>query len=126
MPAPRGFFPTRMESDWFKPTLDVAADDQAYTITVELPGVDKKDVRVEVSGDALVIRGDKKREHEEKGKDYHRVERSYGTFQRTLALPDDADPDGIEAAFKDGLMTVTVPRRAAAETSTKQIEVQAA
>lgn len=112
------------ETTWLKPNLDISATDNEYSIAVELPGVSEKDVQVDVSGDTLSIRGEKRQESEHKGRDYHTVERSYGSFQRTLALPDDADRDGIDAKFKRGLLTVTIPRNASVQTATKQIDVK--
>lgn len=113
------------QTGWLKPTLDVGASEKEYTITVELPGVDQKDVRLELSDDTLRISGEKKQEKEDSEKGYYRVERSYGAFQRLLSLPEDADRDNIDAAFKGGVMTITIPRRTAPEKeSTKQIEIK--
>lgn len=110
---------------WLKPNVDIAATDKEYTINVELPGVAEKDVEVELDGDTLKIRGEKKQEKEDKGRDYYAVERSYGSFQRVLSLPEDVDEAGIRATFKNGVMTVTLPRKESARTHRKQIEVQA-
>lgn len=111
-------------SRWLKPSLDISATDKEYTLQVELPGINEKDVQVEVSGDALKIWGEKKQEKEDKGRDYYAVERSYGSFQRVLALPEDAKTDGIEAKFKNGVMTITIPRDESASQSVKKIEVK--
>jgi HSP20 family protein len=81
-------------------------------------------VEVEVSGDTLKIRGEKKQEKEDKGRDYYAIERSYGSFQRVLALPADAKVDGIDAKFKNGVMTITIPRDESASQSVKKIEVK--
>ncbi|SBW07716.1 Molecular chaperone (Small heat shock protein) [uncultured delta proteobacterium] len=94
-----------------KPSLDLAASDKEYTVAVELPGVDEKDIAVEVKRDTLTIRGEKKREFEDKDeKGVYRMERSYGSFYRTLALPGDADIDGIKAAFDKGVLRLIIPR----------------
>ncbi|GAB4325108.1 MAG: Hsp20/alpha crystallin family protein [Candidatus Sumerlaeia bacterium] len=120
-------FPSLAEgAQWFKPNLDISATDKEYTLQVELPGISEKDVQVEVSGDTLKIWGEKKLEKEDKGRDYYVVERSYGSFQRVLALPEDAKTDAIEARFKNGVMTITIPRIEAASQSSKKIEVKAA
>jgi HSP20 family protein len=111
------------QSEWLKPTLDIAANDKEYTISVELPGVDEKDVQLELSGDTLVIRGEKKQEKEEKGKNFYRMERSYGSFQRVLSLPEDAEQDGIVAAYKHGILTITMPRTAKPAVKSKQITI---
>lgn len=109
-----------------KPTLDLGATDKAYTITVEIPGVDDKDIKLEIDNDALTIRGEKKQEKEEKEKNYYRMERSYGTFKRVLSLPHDADQEGVKASFKKGVLIVTLPRKALPRTDVRQIEIKSA
>lgn len=109
-----------------RPSLDISATDKVYTISVELPGVEKDNVQVEVSGDALRIRGEKKQETRDEGRGYYSVERSYGSFQRVLALPEDADRNSIDASFKNGVMTITIPRCESAVSKAKRIEVKAA
>ena len=109
-----------------RPTLDLGATDKAYTIALEVPGVDEKDVKVEIANDIMTIRGEKKQENEEKGKNYYRMERSYGSFQRTLSLPEDADQDAVTATFKKGVLTVSMPRKALPQADVKQITVAAA
>ena len=111
-------------AEWLKPTLDVAAGDKEYTITVELPGVEERDVQLELSEDTLIIRGEKKQEKEEKEKNYYRMERSYGSFQRVLSLPDDADQEGVSAAYKNGVLTITVPRKAGQKKEVRRIPVK--
>jgi HSP20 family protein len=88
--------------------------------------VDQKDVEVELNEDTLMIKGEKSQEHEEKNKDYHRVERSYGSFRRILSLPEDADRDAINATFQNGVMNIKIPRKALPESKSRQIEVKAA
>lgn len=109
-----------------KPTLDLSATGKEYTITVEIPGVDEKDVKVDISDDTLTIRGEKKQKKEEKEKNYYRIERSYGSFQRVLSLPEDANQDGVTAKFKKGVLTVTIPKKALPESDVKRIEVKSA
>lgn len=115
-----------MNDGMIKPTLDLSATDKAYTIAVEVPGVDEKDVKVEIVNDTLTIRGEKKHEKEESDKNYYRMERSYGSFQRVLSLPEDADQTGVAATFKNGVLTVTMPRVVAQHANVKQIEVKSA
>ncbi len=115
---------SRMSDGMLRPTLDLGATDKAYTVSVEVPGVDEKDVKVEIANDTLTIRGEKKQETEEKDRNYYRMERSYGSFQRVLSLPDDADQEGISATFKNGVLTVSMPRKAAPQADVKQIEIQ--
>jgi HSP20 family protein len=112
------------QSNWLKPTLDIAASDQEYSISVELPGVDEKEVQLELDNDTLKIKGDKRQEKEKKEKNYYRMERSYGSFQRTLSLPEDADQDKINAVYKKGIMEITIPRKAIPKTEVKQIEIK--
>jgi len=107
----------------FKPTLDLGASDKEYTISVELPGVDENDVKLEVMDDTLTIRGEKRQEKEEKERNYYRIERSYGSFQRMLSLPEDADQENIKAVFKKGVLTVTLPRKALPKSEARQIPV---
>ncbi len=109
-----------------KPTLDLSANDKEYTISVEIPGVDEKDVSLELSGDTLTIRGEKKQEKEEKERNFYRMERSYGAFQRVLSLPEDIGEEGIKAKFKKGVLTVTMPRKTVPASGAKRIEVKAA
>jgi HSP20 family protein len=95
-------------------------------VTLEIPGVDEKDVRLEIVNDTLTIQGEKKQANEEKGKNYYRMERSYGSFQRMLSLPEDADQNDVTATFKKGVLTVTMPRKALPKADVKQIEVKSA
>ncbi len=113
------------QSDWLKPTLDVAATDKDYTISVELPGVDPKDVQLEVVNDTMKIKGEKKQEKKENDKDFYCIERSYGSFQRVLSLPEDADQNAISAVYKHGVMRITIPRRTVPQAESKQIEIEA-
>ena len=127
--APFGFnrpFMPRMTDGIIKPRLDLSATDKAYTIGVEVPGVDQEDVKLELVNDTLTIRGEKKHEKEENGKNYYRMERSYGAFQRVLSLPDDADQEGVTAIFKNGILSVTIPRIAEQQANVRQIEVKSA
>jgi len=107
-----------------KPQVDIGATDKEYTITVEVPGVSQKDVKVEISGNTMTIKGEKKQEKEEKDKNYYRIERSYGSFQRVLSLPEDADQDDVKATFNKGVLTVRMPRKAAPKSDVKQIEIK--
>lgn len=121
--AGRDFSPGNSDG-WLRPTLDISAADHEYTVSVELPGIDENDVQLELSDDTLLIRGEKKHEKEEKERDYYRIERSYGSFRRVLSLPEDANQDGISAAFKKGILTITIPRKPVATAKIKQIEVK--
>lgn len=111
-------------SGLLKPQVDVGASDKEYSITVEVPGVDEKDVKVEVANNTMTIRGEKKQEKEEKEKNYYRVERSYGSFQRVLSLPEDANQEDIKATFKNGVLTIKMPRKELPKPDVKQIEIK--
>lgn len=113
------------ESGLLRPKADLSATDKEYRLTVEIPGVSEKDVSLAISDNSLTIRGEKKQEKEEKEKDFYRIERSYGSFQRVLSLPGDVDQDGISAGFKDGVLTVTMPRKEVAGADVKTIEITA-
>ena len=109
------------------PRMDVKETATGIEITAELPGVDESDVEVELSDDVLTIRGEKKVEKEEgdKEKGYHLMERSYGSFARSIALPFEADSEKVSADFSKGVLKVVIPRPAAAAAKTKKIEVKA-
>jgi HSP20 family protein len=108
------------------PMVDMNADEKAYHVTAELPGVENKDVEVTVGDDYLSIKAEKRQAHEDKTKDYFVSERNFGVFQRTFALPNDADRNAIDAKFAKGVLTITLPKSAMAQASTKKIEVKAA
>lgn len=104
------------------PSVDVIEDDKEYLIKVELPEVQKDDVKVTVESGTLTISGERKAEKEEKGRKFHRVERYYGRFERSFAVPDDAESDGVKAEFKDGVLRVHLAKSEKARP--KQIEVK--
>jgi HSP20 family protein len=108
------------------PAVDVSETDRAYEITAELPGMDEKSIEVNVANGGLTIKGEKQEEKEEKKKDYYVSERRYGSFERYFALPEGVDADKIEAAFKNGVLRVTLPKTAEAQKPAKKIEVKAA
>ena len=108
------------------PTVDVSETDKAYEITAELPGMDEKNVEVKLANGLLTIKGEKQDEKEEKKKDYHMRERSYGSFERSFQVPDGVDADKIEANFKKGVLTVILPKSAEAQKAEKKITVKSA
>ncbi|PHR66681.1 MAG: heat-shock protein Hsp20 [Idiomarina sp.] len=117
----RGFgFPAlampRWSSEWpdmLKPALDIQETDKQYKISLEVPGVEEKDIQITLDNDVLMVRGEKRQEQEKKEGGFHRVERSYGSFQRVLNLPDNADQESIKAAFKNGVLTISMDKREA-------------
>jgi HSP20 family protein len=108
----------------FSPSVDIKESDKDIRVSAELPGMEDKDINVLLSKDSLTIKGEKKEEKEDKGKDYYRMERSYGSFSRTIPLPAEVDTDKVKAEFKKGLLTVTLPKTAQAIKQTKKIPVK--
>ncbi len=133
----RGFgFPTRWSMPEFEPFwrgagrgLEPAADlverPDRYEVTAELPGMDEKNIEVKLSNGSLIISGEKKEEKEEKDANYYMSERRYGSFQRTFRVPEGVNADKIEASFKNGVLTVSLPKNEEAKKETK-INVKAA
>lgn len=109
----------------FSPSIDVSETDKEIKVAAELPGMDDKDIEVNLNKDSLTIKGEKKEEKEDKGKDYYHVERSYGSFTRTIPLPVEIESDKAEAHFKKGVLTVTVPKSAKAIETKKKIAIKA-
>lgn len=109
----------------FSPKVDVKESEKDICITAELPGMDDKDIDVSLTKDSLTIKGEKKEEKEEKGKDFYQMERSFGSFSRTIPLPVEIDTDKVKADFKKGVLTVTLPKTAKAIKETKKIPVKA-
>jgi len=99
----------------FEPVTDMAETEDAYEVTVELPGLKSEDFNVEIKEGDLWITGHKKDEREEKGANFHRVERQYGEFRRAIPLEGPVDPEKVEAHYKDGVLTIHVPKTEAAK-----------
>jgi len=112
------------KTDMLQPRMDVTETDKVIEITAELPGLEEKDVQINISDNLLMIRGEKNAEKEEKDKNYRLVERSYGSFERTLELPPGTNADAIQANIAKGVLKVTVPKPAPAQV--KKIDVKAA
>jgi len=104
------------------PAVDIAESNDLYHVNIELPGVKKEDVLITLESNILTIKGEKKQESEEKKKDYHRVERSYGAFQRSFTLPTAVKADKIDAVYNNGILSISIPK--ADEAKPKQIEVK--
>ncbi|MGH7979611.1 MAG: Hsp20/alpha crystallin family protein [Limisphaerales bacterium] len=104
------------------PLVDIAEDDREYLIKVELPEVQKDDVKVTVESGTLTIAGERKAEMDEKRRKFHRVERYYGRFARSFTIPDDAEPDNVKAEFRDGVLRVHLAKSEKARP--KQIDVK--
>jgi HSP20 family protein len=119
----RFFEPAEMPTlgDW-SPTVDVSEDKDTITVKAELPGVEQKDIAVSLQDGTLSIKGEKRAEREEKDKRYHRVERSYGAFYRSIQLPSAVDAGKVAAMFKDGVVTITLPKAPEAKGTTVPIK----
>jgi HSP20 family protein len=122
----RGFALPSEVAGVIAPKVDVAESDKEIEITAELPGLEEKDVEVVLSDNVLTIRGEKKAEREEKDKGYYLMERSHGAFSRSLRLPFDAEPEKVEAAFKNGVLTVKVVKPKEVQAKTRKIPIKAA
>lgn len=105
------------------PAVDITEDAKEYLVKTELPDIKKEDVKITVENGELVITGERKFEKEEKDKKYHRIERSYGTFMRSFSLPDGVAGDQVTAEFKDGLLTVHLPKTAKALPKAVEVKV---
>jgi HSP20 family protein len=106
------------------PRLNFGEDDGNYTLALELPGLDEKDIKLQLIGNQLIISGERKWESEKKAKEYHRVECQYGSFRRAVTLPQSAktDPDAIQARYDKGMLEITIPK--VAPTPTVEIPVK--
>jgi len=109
----------------FTPSIDVREDDEAFTVRAEIPGIAEKDIEVQVTDDTITIKGEKKEEQEDKGKDYYCMERSYGSFHRTIRMPVTVNREAVDASFKNGVLTVKLPKIGEAQSKTKKIPIKA-
>lgn len=120
--SPEAATETMAFADW-TPVVDIKETPEELVIKAELPEVKKEDIKVEIDNGMLSIRGERKLEKEEKGKKYHRIERSYGTFMRAFTLPDNVDEKKLSAGYKDGVLEVHLPKSAAKETKSIEVKV---
>jgi len=117
----------RRELTWgAAPAVDIVEKDNAYEVTAELPGLDEKNIEVKLANGGLTIKGEKQEEKEEKKKDYYLHERHFGSFERQFRVPEGVDTDKIEANFKKGVLTVTLPKKPEAQKPEKKIAVKTA
>lgn len=108
----------------FLPKLDISETETEYKVSAELPGMEEKDIQIRLEKDTLVLSGEKKTETEEKEKTYHRVERSYGSFERVIPFDTQLDEDKVSAVFKNGVLTITLPKAGDAIRKSRQIEIK--
>jgi HSP20 family protein len=119
------FIPWRSGPDSFAPNMEVTETENNIEVTTELPGMDEKDVDIRIANDILTIRGEKRAEKDEKKKDYRLIERSYGAFERSLALPTGISPDAIRASMSKGVLKLTLPKPATSQAQKVRITSQA-
>ena len=110
----------------FEPVMDVSENEKEFQLKVELPGLEEKDIELSLTDQVLTIKGEKKEEKEEKEKNYHFVERRYGSFSRSFTLPDTVQLEKVEAAYRTGVLTITLPKKPEALKEPKKIEIKAA
>lgn len=113
---------TRM-AEWLSPASDAKSDENAYQITMELPGVEEKDIDVSIHDGVVTVKGEKSAEREEKGDTWFFSERQYGAFSRTFRLPADADGERISADLKDGVLKLSVPKVSPKAPEAKKIKI---
>lgn len=106
--------------------VDVGETDKAYEVTAELPGMDEKNIEVKLANGCLTIKAEKQEDKEEKNRDYYVRERSFGSFLRTFQIPDGVDQDKIDASYKNGVLTVALPKSVEAQKAEKKITIKAA
>ncbi len=114
-------FPLRVNG--FEPKVDIKETDKDFVINTELPGLDKNDFKLTVEDNVLTIEGEKKIENEEKNENYYRSERSYGAFKRSFRLTDSVDSKNINAKYKNGILSVTIPKTEKAKPKTVEVKV---
>jgi len=122
-PMRRGGMEVLTGVEW-APVVDIIEDEKEFTVKAELPEMKKEDVKVTVENGVLAISGERKTEKEEKGKKYHRIERSYGSFERSFTLPESTDPAKIRSEYKDGVLTVHLPKSGNGKPKTTEIKVE--
>jgi HSP20 family protein len=110
-----------LDTTSFVPPVDIYEDEHNIVLKVEAPGIDQKDLDVRIENNTITIRGERKFEKETKEENYHRVERRYGSFQRSFGLPNTVNPEQVTASYENGILTVTLAKRA--EAKPKQIKV---
>jgi HSP20 family protein len=110
------------DGEW-APAIDVYENDDKVVVKTELPGLSEKDIEVDILGDTLTIKGEKRKEEEKKDKHYHRVERTYGSFHRTVTLPGMVESEKAKASFKNGVLEITIPKKEEAKPRQVKVDV---
>ena len=118
-----GFFTDLPETMW-RPAIDIEEKDGKYLVKADLPGLKKNDIHVELKDGYLTLRGERKSEHEENEENYHRIERTYGTFERSFKVPDGITEKDIHAKYKDGVLELTIPMPKLEEPKVTEVRVE--
>ena len=105
------------------PKVDISGSEKEYCISAELPGIEEKDIEIEMHGEVLSIKAQREQENKDEKKGYYRIERHYGTFQRMMHLPEDADTENITANYKNGVLNISVARKTALKNSSRKISI---
>jgi len=105
------------------PSVDILETENEILLRADIPGVEMKDIDIRIENNTLTLKGERKFEQEETGKGYHRIERGYGTFVRCFSMPDSVDPEKVNADYKDGVLTVTLPKKEVAKPRTVKVQV---
>jgi len=111
-------------SDSFSPKIDISEDEKNINVVAEIPGASKDDIKIVIEDNVLTIEGEKKKEQEEKGKNYYRCERSYGSFKRAFTLPAEIDSDNVDAKFENGILSINLNKIEIKRTKEKTIELK--
>jgi HSP20 family protein len=111
------------EMKW-RPSIDIEEKDGKYMVKADLPGLKKKDIHVELKDGYLTLRGERKSEHEDKKDNFHRIERNYGSFERTFRVPEGVTEKDIHAKYKDGVLELTIPAPKVEEPKTTEVNVE--
>ena len=118
-PGAREFLP--MKGEWL-PAVDISETEDSLIVKAEVPGMEPKDIEISLSGDMLIIKGEKKQKSEEKKENFHRIETRYGSFSRTVRIPVSVDSEKIEASYDNGVLKITLPKKE--EEKARQIEIK--
>jgi HSP20 family protein len=113
-------------ADWLAPAAEASSGEDAYRITMELPGVAEGDINLTVENGVVAVKGEKKTQREETGDTWYFSERQYGAFQRSFRVPADADDSGVSADLKDGVLTITIPRKKPSDKGGKRVKISKA
>ena len=116
-------FSSPVAGNFFRPNADISGSENKYEVTLDVPGMKTSDIQIELHGNTLHVRGEKQENSETKDKQFYRVERSCGMFQRTLTLPEDADGNDIHADLSDGVLKISIPRKQTAEKDVRRISI---